>query len=65
LLLGRAAPGFARPLAVLPTLASLALAATVTGAPDRGTAARRGPCGTRPPARECGRLSWRPVRRAG
>ncbi|MFF8544958.1 NADH-quinone oxidoreductase subunit 5 family protein [Streptomyces werraensis] len=29
LLLGRTAPGFARPLAVLPTLASLALAATV------------------------------------
>ncbi|MCT7355306.1 NADH-quinone oxidoreductase subunit L [Streptomyces sp. 15-116A] len=31
LLLGRIAPGFVRPLAVLPTLASLALAATVAG----------------------------------
>ncbi|WP_338697383.1 NADH-quinone oxidoreductase subunit L [Streptomyces sp. Q6] len=43
LLLGRTAPGFVRPLAVLPTLAALALAATVAvrqgGGSGNGTAA--------------------------
>ncbi|MEV5154639.1 NADH-quinone oxidoreductase subunit L [Streptomyces werraensis] len=36
LLLGRTAPGFSRPLAVLPTLASLALAATVAASQGGG-----------------------------
>ncbi|MEG8277127.1 NADH-quinone oxidoreductase subunit 5 family protein [Streptomyces sp. AHA2] len=38
LLLGRTAPGFARPLAVLPTLASLVLAALVAGRQGGGAA---------------------------